>query len=177
LDMGTADTDAPGLFCIWTDACGNGLEPTELGGTFAVSFLLSVVSGAGATPETEGALAATGGIVAEGITDPGGFGAGGGTPANEAGLTAPGGGGTAATEGAFGMETGTPGAGAAGVATAERGFGAGGGTTPGMDGGFGATGGVTVGPPIGETPGGLGSGGIGGGATEPGCVEIDPGGF
>jgi hypothetical protein len=162
------------------------LEPTALGGTFAVSFLLSVVSGAGVTPESEGALAAAGGIVAEGNTDPGGFGASGGTPANEVGFTAlggGGGGGTAATEGDFGMEMGpgAPGAeaGAAGAAAmgvlakGEGGFGAGGGTTPGMDGGFGDTGG----PPTGETPGGLGSGGIGGGATEAGCVEIDSGGF
>ena len=37
-EAGTAATDAPGFFCKWTDAWGNGLEPAALGGTFAVSF-------------------------------------------------------------------------------------------------------------------------------------------
>lgn len=180
LDAGTAETDPPGFLCKWTDACGNGLEPPALGGTFAVSFLLSGASGAGATSDTDGTLDGAGGIVADGIARPGGLGASGGTPANEAGLAVPGGGGTPATEGGFGIEMapGIPEAegGADGAAAIGGEVGAGG-TTPGIEGGFGATGGVAVWPAIGETPGGLGSGGIGGGATEGGCVEIDPGGF
>ena len=71
----------------------------------AVSFLLSVASGAGATPDTDGAFGSAGGMVAEGMAEPGGFGASGETPANEAGFSAPGGGGTPATEGGLGIET------------------------------------------------------------------------
>ena len=41
-ETGIAVTDAAGFLCKWTDACGNGLEPAALGGTLAVSFLLSV---------------------------------------------------------------------------------------------------------------------------------------
>jgi hypothetical protein len=143
------------------------LEPAALGGTLAVSFLLSVVSGAGATPGAEGALAATGGIVADGNTEPGALGAGGGAPASEAGLVALGGGGTAATDGAFGTETPAPAEGGV-EGAAEIGAEGGGGTTPGIGGGFGARGGVTVWPVVGETPEGLGSGGIGGGTTDAG---------
>jgi hypothetical protein len=168
-DNGTAETDAPGFFCKWTDACGNDLDPAALGGTLAVSFLLSVVSGAGATL-ADGLWVATGGIVADGNTEPGAFGASGGAPASEAGLVALGGGGTAATDGALGTETPAPAeGGVGGPATIGGPAGAeGGGTTPGIDGGFGTTGGVTVWPVVGETPGALGSGGIGGGTTDVG---------
>ena len=105
-----------------------------------------------------------------------------GTPASEAGLIAPGGGGTAATDGGLGTvtpgpETGADGATATGGApTAGGGVGANG-NTAGIEGGFGATGGVTVCPATGATPGGLGSGGIGGGTTDADWAAVEPGGF
>jgi len=45
-----------------------GLGPSELGGTLAVSFLLSEVKGAGAMAPAAGALGAAGAIEAEGST-------------------------------------------------------------------------------------------------------------
>jgi hypothetical protein len=152
-EAGTAATDAPGFFCKWTDAWGNGLEPAALGGTFAVSFLGSAVRGGGAAA-TDGALPSpVGGIVADGILRPGGFGAGGAALASEAGLAVAGGGGTFATAGGFGIDPlpGIPGGGGGGELTApgapapaaKDGLGTGG-TIPGIDEGFGGTGGVSV---------------------------------
>jgi len=186
LDEADLDAGADGFLSKWTEAWGKPCrEPTALGGTFAVSFLLSVESEAGAmagTPATDGVLGAAGEIDADGNTVPGGFGASGGTPASEAGFAAPGG--TPNTEGGFGAAT-APGAvpateggfnGAAaigGAPIAEGSFGAGG-ASPGIDGGFGAVGGVAD-PATGGIPGGLGSGGIAGGTTAEGGGGIDPG--
>ncbi|MGA7391936.1 MAG: hypothetical protein WBL40_15730 [Terrimicrobiaceae bacterium] len=124
----------PGFLCKATDAWGRpDLLPAALGGTFAVSFLLSPESGAiGGTPATDGDLG-PGATEAEGIT--GALGASGGG---------------AAKEGGFGTPGGTP--------TTEGGLGAAG-ATPGIDGGFGAAGGVDK-PPgaFGAIPGGFGMG-------------------
>jgi hypothetical protein len=151
-EAGTAVTDAAGFLCKWTDACGNGLEPAALGGTFAVSFLGSELRGGGGTAATEGAFPAPpGGIVADGMFRPGDFGAGGGAPASEAGLAVAGGGGTLATAGGLGIATlpGIPGGGIGGEFTApgvpapavDDGLGTGA-TAPGIEGGFGGTGGA-----------------------------------
>jgi hypothetical protein len=152
LEAGTAATDPPGFFCKWTDAWGNGFEPTALGGTFAVSFFGSELRGGRGAAATDGAFPApVGGIVAEGMARPGGLGAGGAAPASDAGLAVAGGGGTFATAGGFGMDTlpGIAGGGGGGELAApgalapapEGGLGAG--TIPGIDGGFGGTGGVS----------------------------------
>jgi hypothetical protein len=134
-EAGTAATDPPGFLCRWTDAWGSGFEPAALGGTFAVSFLGSETRGGGAAA-TDGAFAApVGGIVADGILRPEGFGAGGAALASEAGLAVAGGGGTLATAGGFGIDTlpGIPGGGGGGEAGV---------TTPGIGGGFGGSGGA-----------------------------------
>ena len=140
----------PGFRCKATDACGRpDLLPAALGGTFAVSFLLSPESGAIAgTLATDGDLGIAGATEAEGIT--GALGASGGGAANEGG---------------FGTPGGTP--------TTEGGFGAAG-ATPGIDGGFGAAGGVDK-PTgaFGAIPGGFGIGGITGGS--PSGTETDSG--
>ena len=152
LEAGTAATEPLGFFCKWTDAWGNGFEPTALGGTFAVSFFGSELRGGGGEAATDGAFPApVGGIVADGMASPGGLGAGGAAPASDAGRAVAGGGGTFATAGGLGMDTlpGIPGGVGGGLAApgaraaaAEGGFGAGG-TIPGIDGGFGGTGGVS----------------------------------
>ena len=143
-EAGTAVTDAAGFLCKWTDACGNGLEPAALGGTFAVSFLGSELRGGGGTAATEG-------IVADGMFRPGDFGASGGAPASEAGLAVAGGGGTLATAGGLGIATlpGIPGGGTGGEFTApgapapavDDGLGTAA-TAPGIEGGFCGTGGA-----------------------------------
>jgi len=131
-----------------------------LGGTLAVSFLLSAEGEAGAiggTPATDGAFGA------DGITVPGGFGASGGTPD----LGEPGG--TPTTEGGFGATGGT-----------EGGLGAEG-ATPAIEGGLGAASGAdnpTTGGAFGAKegyPGGLGTGGNAGGSPPEGDAETDSG--
>lgn len=80
IELAEADLEGPGFFCSWTVACGIGFGPAELGGTLAVSFLVSGRSGAGATgappPEAPGfgAPGGFGAIPLDGGT-PGGFGA------------------------------------------------------------------------------------------------------
>ena len=157
-ELEDVDADAPGLRFKCTDAWGNpDLGPETLGGTFAVSFLLSAEREAGAipdTPETDGAFGAEGGIDAEGITVPGGLETSGGAPANEEGLGAPG----ETTDGGFGAK-----------GTAGGALGAGG-ATPAIEGGLGAAGGATNG-----IPGGFGGGGNSDAAPKEGGTETDPG--
>jgi hypothetical protein len=146
------EPDAPGFLCSVTDAWGRpDLLPGALGGTFAVSFLLSPESGAiPGTPATDEDLGVTG-TDADGIT--GALGASGGGAANEGGFGTPGG--TPTTEGGFGAAGATPGI--------DGGFGAGGGVDK-PPGGFGATGAM---------PGGFGSGEAAGGS--PVGAETDSG--
>ena len=124
------------------------ISSSMLGGTFAVSFLLSAEAIAG-TPATDGAFGA------DGIAVPGGFGASGGTPDL----------GTPATEGGFGA-----------TGAMEGGLGAGG-ATPEIEGGLGAAGGAdspTTGGAFGAkegSPDGLGTGGNAGGSP----AETDSG--
>lgn len=133
------ELDPPGFLCKATDACGNpDLLPAALGGTFAVSFLLSPerrpVAG---TPATDGDLGNGGATEADGIT--GALGASGGGAANEGGFGTPGG--TPAMDGGFGAA----------------------GATPGIEGGFGAAGGVDKpSGALGAIPGGFGIGGMAG---------------
>ncbi|HEY5705381.1 MAG TPA: hypothetical protein VIS96_07390 [Terrimicrobiaceae bacterium] len=134
-----------------------------LGGTFAVSFLLSAESEAGAItgpPATDGDFGAEGGIDAEGITVPGGLGATGGAP--DFGTP----GGTPTTEGGFGP-----------MGAIEGGFGAAG-ATPAIEGGLGATGGVDNPGAFGANegiPGGFGSGEIPCGSPGEGGTAADSG--
>jgi autotransporter family porin len=159
-ELAEVDADAPGLRCKCTEAWGKpGLGLETLGGTFAVSFLLSAESEAGAipdTPETDGAFGADGGIDAEGITVPGGLETSGGAPANEEGLGATGE--TPTTEGGFGAK-----------GTAGGALGAGG-ATPAIEGGLGAAGGATNG-----IPGGFGRGGNSDAASAEAGAETEPG--
>jgi hypothetical protein len=135
-----ADVDVPGFLCTWTEAWGKPERlPTLLGGTFAVSFLLSAEAGAkGVTSETEGGFAAAGAAEADGIVADGGLEVTGGGETNEGGLGIPGGAPT--TEGGFG---------ARGVPPAKEGgaFGAGGGAdNPEGEGNFGGPEGGGLGP-------------------------------
>jgi hypothetical protein len=148
------------------------LAPVTLGGTFAVSFLTSVESGAIA-----GITGDAGVVDARAIAGPGGFGASGGTPASDAGFDSVGGG-TPTTEGGFGggtipgppAEAGVDGAAMiGGDPIAEGGLGATG-AIPGVEGGLGTADGV-AGPATAKIPGGLG----GWDAVGAGWAEMDPG--
>jgi hypothetical protein len=142
------EVDAPGFRCKANDAWGSpDLLPVALGGTFAVSFLVSAERGVEAvagTPVADGDFGIAGATGADGIA--GALGASGGGAANEGGLGIPGG--TPTTEGGFGATGATP--------EIEGGLGAGGGLDkPATEGAFGATGAI---------PGGFGRGGPAGGS-------------
>jgi hypothetical protein len=126
-----ADVDVPGFLCTWTEAWGKPERvPTLLGGTFAVSFLLSAEAGAkGVTSETEGGFAVAGATDADGIVAEGGLELTGGGEAKDGGLGAPGG--APMTDGGFGARGAPP-------AKEGGGFGAGGGAdNPEGEGNFG----------------------------------------
>lgn len=131
-----AETDllGSGAFCKWTVACGKGLTPAVLGGTLAVSFLDTGLSGAGAMGAA-GACAGAAGMGAAGLAKPGAAGVGdvaGAEGAAGVGATGPGeDGGFGSVEGGLGSPPG------AGGVSPDGGLGGAMGAAPGAVGGLG----------------------------------------